>query len=300
MGAIEALFRRFGYAKLDRYGLVLTPEERVLSTRPAVLDDGLGGKIVGWVEGDLAAMELDRWGATKPAAAKPVAVTRSAQSPIVALPVSTKPVAPPPIPVRPVTAAVPVVAAPVPSPVAAQPPVEEDEWEWEIAMARARAVAADVNEAAAAIATHVSKPKADPMASWPATEPLAESWGEPTRDAPAPRVMSPLAKTIAADKRSPAKGTPVMPRSTVIPVPSLPVAAKPTDVRPPAYRPSSSVAQQPHRSRIARGTGGEDTVQTLAAPPPANDDHTSPYVTLPTEVKPVGYAHTRHVAAKHR
>ncbi|MFT3692861.1 MAG: hypothetical protein QM831_06955 [Kofleriaceae bacterium] len=59
--AFGSLLRRLGYAKLDDYGLVLTAEGRVLSTRPTVLDDGLGGKIVGWREGDLAAMELSHW-----------------------------------------------------------------------------------------------------------------------------------------------------------------------------------------------------------------------------------------------
>ena len=63
MGAIDNFLKRWGFAKLDRYGLVLTPDDRVISMRPAVLDDGLGGKIVGWLEGDLAAMELEHWGA---------------------------------------------------------------------------------------------------------------------------------------------------------------------------------------------------------------------------------------------
>ena len=61
MGAIDNFLKRWGFAKLDRYGLVLTGDERVITTRP-VLDDGLGGKIVGWLEGDLAAMELETWG----------------------------------------------------------------------------------------------------------------------------------------------------------------------------------------------------------------------------------------------
>ena len=43
MGAIDDFMRRRGWVKLDKYGLVLTPDDRVLSTRPAVLDDGLGG-----------------------------------------------------------------------------------------------------------------------------------------------------------------------------------------------------------------------------------------------------------------
>jgi hypothetical protein len=75
MGALDNFLRRFGYAKLDRYGLMLTGDDRVLSTRPAVLDDGLGGKIVGWLDDDLAAMELEHIGAKKKKPAKLVACT---------------------------------------------------------------------------------------------------------------------------------------------------------------------------------------------------------------------------------
>jgi hypothetical protein len=56
---------------------------------------------------------------------------------------------------------------------------------------------------------------------------------------------------------------------------------------------------------MARGTGSpasrkiDETVRT-AAVPPANDDRTSPYIELPTEVKPSGFAHTKRVAAKQR
>jgi hypothetical protein len=70
-------------------------------------------------------------------------------------------------------------------------------------------------------------------------------------------------------------------RKTVIPIPTL-----------------SLDGQSPLR-RAPRGTGPiEDTVRTQPAPP-ANDD-TSPYVTLPPEVKAVGHAHTKRVAAKVR
>lgn len=257
MGAFDNFLRRRGYAKLDRYGLVLTPDDRVLSTRA-------GGTIVGWLDGDFI-----------PAPAP----------------------APAPTPVA--------VAAPRAPVVAAEPVVEEDDWEWEIAMARARAAADDVQSAATSMAftrpaapaprtpaartkpmaaVAAPPPAAEPMSAWPKTEELTTQWNDAT-EASAPRVMSPLEKAIAVQKRS-----------TVIPVPTLPVAARPGDVRP---------ASQPHartmspRPRLARGTGREDTVQTQPIAP-ANDDHTSPYVTLPPEVKATGYAHTRRVAAKVR
>src|SRR5215207_3090812 len=73
MPAFDALLKRFGFVKLTRYGLVLTPEGRIMSLRPAVLDDGLGGRIVGWADGDLAAMELQKWEPARPAPAAAVA-----------------------------------------------------------------------------------------------------------------------------------------------------------------------------------------------------------------------------------
>ncbi|MBC7973836.1 MAG: hypothetical protein H7138_02540, partial [Myxococcales bacterium] len=61
MGAIQHLLQRLGFVKLGRFGLELTPDGRILSTRPAVLTDGAGGRIVGWEDQDLAAAELPRW-----------------------------------------------------------------------------------------------------------------------------------------------------------------------------------------------------------------------------------------------
>jgi hypothetical protein len=319
MGAIDNFLKRRGYAKLDRFGLVLTPDDRVLSTRPAVLDDGLGNKIVGWVDGDLAAMELDRYApAAVPAAAKRVAATRSGQMPALPKAPPALPKAPPavrplpgmtpiasaPAPVAPAPMAAAPVFAPAPAPVvAAEPELTEDEWEWEIAMARVRAAAADVADSASAMqftkpkapaAPRPSAPKLAPMASvamgrpepmpaWPKTEPLAAAWDDRTEASAPPRVMLPIEKEIAVARRS-----------TVIPVPQLPVAARPSDVRPP---PSTRTISP--RTRMARGTSREDTVQTQPIAP-ANED-TSPYVTLPPEVRgSTAYAHTKRAAAKHR
>src|SRR5262245_57306957 len=110
MGAIDNFLRRFGYAKLDRYGLIRTPDDRVISMRPAVLDDGLGAKIVGWTDDDLAAMELEHWGAPRRATAKPIAAPASLHK---------LPPAPPPQAARVIAPAAPIapVAAPVAAPV---------------------------------------------------------------------------------------------------------------------------------------------------------------------------------------
>jgi len=312
MGAIDNFLRRFGFAKLDRYGLILTPDDRVISMRSTVLDDGLGGKIVGWREGDLAAMELDHWGAKKPATAKPIAAPASLHK---LPPAPAARIVAPAAPIAPAAPAIPapaLVAAPV---VAAAEEPGEDEWEWEIAMARARA--AEVEEARvdllgaqAVIASAVfqrktnpgmavvaaksrdrAPPLPDPLPPWPETEPFNEAWSE--RSEVAPQVMSVLQKKLAVERSTPARGA-----ATVIPVPQLPAAADPRTVRPAPYTP-----MQP-RGRIARGTATqgqplEETVRTQAAPP-VHDDRTSPYIELPPEVKPSGFAHTKRVAAKQR
>ncbi len=344
MGAIDNFLKRWGYAKLDRYGLVLTPDDRVISTRPSVLDDGLGGKIVGWTEDDLAAMELEKWRTPKGPPKKivappslhtlppaPPAIPRAAAAPVAA-PVVVAPVAALAPAQRPLPGVAPIAApviapTPIAAPVAAPAPVVaadeepgEDEWEWEIAMARARAVETDVTRAdlagAAAKASSwtvarktnpgvapVTKPLAanksvpEPLPEWPGTEPFNESWAD--KSEVAPQVMSVLQKKLAVQRSTPAKGAAQVagPRSTVIPVPSLPTTSDPRSVRPAV---SSASAR-----RVARGTETaqklEDTVQTMLQPAPVvHDDRTSPYITLPNEVKPSGYAHTKRVASKQR
>lgn len=355
MGAIDNFLRRFGFAKLDRYGLILTPDDRVISMRPAVLDDGLGGKIVGWLEGDLATMELEHWGAAKKATAKRIAapaslhrlppappaarMIASAAAAPVAAPVIAAPVVAAPVVAAPVVAPTPIPArAPAPAPeVAVAEEPGEDEWEWEIAMARARAAADEVEDARAdlvgasaviaAVATSPRKtnpgmavtapvkpkawpPEPEPLPPWPGTEPFNEAWAD--KSEVAPQVMSVLQKKLAVARSTPARGakqvaspapsSPAKPSAppaaqrTVIPVPSLPAASDPRQVRPAPYTPSA-------KPRFARGTPSpanklEETVRT-AAVPPANDDRTSPYIELPTEVRPSsGFAHTKRVAAK--
>ncbi|MDQ3368218.1 MAG: hypothetical protein M3680_22570 [Myxococcota bacterium] len=142
--------KRLGFVKLAPYGLLLTPEGRIMSLRPAVLEDGLGGRIVGWRDGDLAAMELQKWEPARPASNQAIATRVAVATPQRWLPrdtptaLSTIPevvavtrVAPV-APVTPVAAAVATPAAPV---VAATAEVDEDDWQWVIALARARAVA---------------------------------------------------------------------------------------------------------------------------------------------------------------
>src|ERR1041384_5173174 len=60
MPAIQHLLRRGGFVKLRRYGLELTSDGRIVTHRP-VLDNGTGGRIVGWQDGDVAIWKLSPW-----------------------------------------------------------------------------------------------------------------------------------------------------------------------------------------------------------------------------------------------
>jgi hypothetical protein len=262
MPAITHLMKRLGFVKLDRYGLVLTPEGRIMSLRPTVLDDGLGGKVVGWQEGDLAAMELDAWEPFRPASQRAVA-SRVAITMLPA-PVSV------PVPAR-----APVAVAP-------EPVVEEDEWEWEIALARARVAADEVQTTVAALTPRRTTPTpppipatrtlpmpvvtmtAEPMSSgqWPKTEPVGtidyEDYTSPLAEVVrVPRIVeTPTAKPVAKSLRP---GTSPV---TVIPVPRLP-----------SLRDGGSVTPIEQRTRFPKGTGPVD--------PNHLADQTKPGIALP-------------------
>lgn len=134
MSAIDRLLKRLGYAKLDDYGLLLTAEDRVLATRPRILDDGMGGRLVGWKANDLASSELEPWHPDKRSVPRdlafPVALGMARPMPV-----------PFPLPVPESTPAPQASAAPAPEHVepSPEPESEEDDWEWQIAAARARA-----------------------------------------------------------------------------------------------------------------------------------------------------------------
>ena len=122
-----SVLERLGFVKLRNFGLFLTPEGRILSIRPAILDDGTGGRIVGWKDDDLAELQLARWAGP---AARPAAEAAVAPRVAVAM-------VPTPVPTA-IASAVPTPAA-----VADAAVVEEDDWEWTIAIARARTAAED-------------------------------------------------------------------------------------------------------------------------------------------------------------
>lgn len=143
MSAIQHLLRRWGFVQLRKYGLELTSDGRILSSRP-VLDDGTGGRVVGWQDGDVSIWKLSPWSGSPGVGS---AVTTPVEVTSVGLAVALPP-APTPAISRGTAAskAVETDAEParpsagvISAPVAADPPVDEDDWEWTIALARARA-----------------------------------------------------------------------------------------------------------------------------------------------------------------
>ncbi|MBV8758974.1 MAG: hypothetical protein JO257_16925 [Deltaproteobacteria bacterium] len=298
MGAIQNLLGKLGYVKLDRYGLLLTPDGRVLSQRPSVLDDGLGGRIVGWEDGDLAAMELEPW---EPAvrAKKPAKLRATAGRVAVAMaptiPAPARPQAPLAAKVVAPAAAAPAPVAAAPAPVVVAPPTpapeveaadepEEDDWEWVVAIARARA-AAEEAEAAAAAPKFVPA-QTQPMAAVAKPAPVvAAKHAVPAKPVPPP--LPPPGEDTKLGVKSYEPPTRAPSPKTIIPVPQLPRATGSAFVRP-AVTPVT-----PPLRRVPRSTDRiEDTVRT--SPAPANDDKTSPGIALP----PAGGG--RKVAAKQR
>lgn len=55
------LLRWLGFVRLAEYGLELTPEGRIRSHSFVALDDGKGGAIVGWTDGDEGVEQLRKW-----------------------------------------------------------------------------------------------------------------------------------------------------------------------------------------------------------------------------------------------
>lgn len=237
MPAIQHLLQRLGFVKLSRYGLALSPDGRILSNRPAVLDDGAGNAVVGWLDGDFAVSELATW---SPGCAPNGRFPPPKPSPRLVAPVEP----------RMIPAASQPSAAVMPAPVAAPPGVEDDDWEWTIALAKARAsgeTTAPVPRTRAQTSKTRPMPAVavkDPATSgeWPATAPLgaidydskpivvaARATPVPERLA-RPRTAPPVAPPAKASpppvtRRAQARTEPVLPQitpSTIIPVPRLP------------------------------------------------------------------------------
>jgi hypothetical protein len=261
MGGIHDLLERWGFVRLRDFGLALTPDRRVIATRP-ILDDGHGGQIVGWEANDLAAAELAPW---KPeGAAKPI----------------KRPLIRPPVP-RPIVAAPAVVAAPaapivpVVEDVVRRPNSEaESEWDWEIAMARARAVADEIEQSSPPIQqlTLLAPDLADEWNDIEWERQLASARRHPT-ERPTEKMIEPPKRpsvvTIQPIERASAKPISMAQLKTVIPVPSLPVANDLAAVRPLDTKPLPAAPRRFPRATDQRVAADETRRDIAPAPRPS-------------------------------
>ncbi len=278
--AISGLLRRMGFVKLDDFGLILTPEGRVLSTRTHVLDDGFGGKIVGWRETDLAATELQRWEPALPPTrriGRAKVITKHPPLPGLAPITIASPTVPTVTPVATSAFTAPTsspsvrpISAPAPSPVAVpaaqmspkvdpEPVEEEDEWEWEIAMARARAAAEWAEEAATAAPALATRPVAR---SKRATSPIAIV-AEPRRTDPLQTDNWPKTEPLIESWDSTSQVVRVLPRAPS-PTPPRPIviatpAPRELALRAPAPTPAAAAP-------TARPMGTIGTIGPMGTP----------------------------------
>ena len=61
MKTFDRLLSRFGYIKLDSYGLEIGRDGRVRTTHRDLHDDGNGSAIVGWPHDDIEIAQLPAW-----------------------------------------------------------------------------------------------------------------------------------------------------------------------------------------------------------------------------------------------
>jgi hypothetical protein len=267
MAIIQHLLERWGFAKLARYGLVLSPEGRILSVRSKVLDDGTGDRIVGWRDDDPTVAELPTWPAVRAGARREDSSLGAA-------------LVPPVVTVDSVSAQISTAASEsvMPVAVAPTPAVDEDDWEWTIALARARVAAEDAPELAAAVPPPPSSP--------------AKIRPEPIK--PHPGALPPSPNITAAPP--PGRSRADVP-STVIPVPALPrvqdartsgrlepvVRTISTPVPPaaPGFAKGSRRVDPTTTSRIAPGTSGDTELNHSVG------DRTKPGVAMPPAARAV-------------
>jgi hypothetical protein len=100
---LHSLLERLGFVRLRDFGLILTADRRIVTTRE-VLDDGYGATVVGWEDSDLAATELKKRRAT------------TGGSSVAFRPLPPPPAVPVPPPVPPMLGVAKKVTAPMPAP----------------------------------------------------------------------------------------------------------------------------------------------------------------------------------------
>ena len=277
MGAIDRLLRRWGYVKLDDYGLLLTSEDRVLAQRPKILDDGTGGRLVGWKSNDLAASELEPWWpgvASKPRDLTfPVSLgyARSA-------PVTTAPQAPAP---NPLLAELQPEQVPAPQPVSVPAPAAAPAVAAPAVAARARKPATLPPPPVTAIGMAVAPPRPAPVVTpAPAPEPAAEQPEEEDWEweiavararAEAQPAAGPEARPVAAPEERPVgrKLPPMLePRPVARTVPPRPAPGAPRQF-PRATDPPVTTPTYSQRATTlpltGSNTGGLPSVRQVAA-----------------------------------
>ena len=297
MPPIDNLMKRWGFVKLSSYGLVLTPEGRIISLRPAVLDDGMSGRIVGWQDDDLAAIELSKWEPARPAQPRAVATRVAATPP----PFLHRPA---PAHMEPIPVVVPAPVAPivVHARVAHASEVDEDEWEWVIAIARARATADEVEVSrASAVAQQPRRTRQDTVPPPPRfidarTEPMPPPKFVPAKTQPMAMVATPRDPMASGDwpKTEPLGNidyedytnpmTEVALRAKVVAQivnrPAAMAKATPAHAFPRAPSPVT-VIPVPRLPRATSGHGMQPVVRTLPTPIPPGSPRRFPKGTGP-------------------
>jgi hypothetical protein len=309
MAVLQDLLRRLGFVKLGRYGLTVTADDRIVSTRPAVLDDGAGQRVVGWRDDDLAMAELAPWhpaleGAQHAARRAQFSATQPPRLPGVAAPrvAAVLPVARPMIsqPSSPAQIAAPVAPADG-MPVAAVAPeavVDEDDWEWSIALARARVAADETTAPLVPLPPVMAPPMAAPSLFAQSTPASPLPPRAKTPSAPPPPVLPAPAMPAPPMYAQPAPlGSSTPPPATVIPVPRLPSIrdAERAGRFEPVVRTTIGPAPAPPPGRLAKGTApiGSDTEETPAVLPDDTErtfsvgDRTTPGLAMPLAARAV-------------
>ncbi|MBP9204406.1 MAG: hypothetical protein KBG28_10605 [Kofleriaceae bacterium] len=246
---MEPLLRRLGYVKLTAYGLVLTPDDRVVSLRARLVERADGGHLVGWRDADLELVLAT----LPPARPAPGLVTMA-----------------------------PVVASPH-HPGAGADDADDDEWAWQLALVRARAANSAVAPTTGAPSTAAPVAPLALAAGSGAIERGAGLGGAAAVVAATRAAVAAASRTSAAilvvppppGLSDPPRTTPcptaspdpiARPRATVLPVPVLPIASASDVARmAPVVRPRPT---EPAPRRFPRGTEPPPVTR------PAGRDHT--------------------------
>ncbi|HTJ43276.1 MAG TPA: hypothetical protein VL463_14320 [Kofleriaceae bacterium] len=249
MGVLDSLLGRLGFVRLDQYGLVRSPDGRITMMHRRVLDDGMGGRIVGWRADDPAPTVLEPMDLVPRTAVKQVEAARAS----IAMAAKHVPAA--------VTAA---VEAKKPEATIVEDEDGDEDWEWQLALARARAAADEAEAASVKLPTLVAATKSEPVL---AVAKLTPSRTQPVpvvapAPPPAPAPISKMANIEPIERARIARGSAppnaAQQSSRVMSPPKAPVIKE--RAKPPAI--PARAAERPLPLPAP-----EDTTRTRPAPP---------------------------------